>query len=770
MATREQLQNQEKNCVEVRDYVELVKKAIEEPRDIEYAKELLAEAENECKFTDDYILVAETYLKIDDVEKAIEAYENAEDNAFEALELGRLAHSIIENLKNQDKATEIFNKALKEAKNINDLKELINLLYLDLPKSELLKLAFDKASKSIKNLDDLYNFVKDLTKTNTVVAKILLKNFEKNVDGIANITRFTTLIYDTIGDRDWAIQILDDAKDEAKFTNEFILLANAFARIEHTEPIPSLLEEAKNFATTAEELYEVALSIWSLQKDQKLTTELLQKSFKAIKEKKTLANLVKFAFSELHNLELAKEIVNHLVNNSNSSDEILNYISLGLEVLNDSELTTLHLKVSLNKIEEPKDLIKFALECYNKISNYTLAKEFFNKALEKSTKFEHYLEIIKNYHPLFGSDEFVDNVLRTCEEISTTTQEFIEIGKIYKEILNDMDNARRCFLTAEEIVASLQDMKLITEIVKKYFSNDEEWIALVDEKLKKREENQSKYDELLKLEKEAKYLNDYLLLVDKIFVEVDDKYYAKKILKKAKELLDYQYLNIENYFKLCKSILKYYKDFNWITSILNDVYKSKIKFINELELFLKLIEKLFDDKETSKNLIETYLNSWKIKVHNIESAIRLSKVMIKYQIPISDIETFLINFTNKTCDWPSLFSLLELSFKHNLPNLQKLISEKIWNNVQNVDQFVNLVKLLRKYNFDNETLYKKVIEFVKNQPNLLDVLYIAENITTILDDEYHTLFFKEIESKLRNAKQLEIIGKIKSILFEGKYW
>ncbi len=114
MATREQLQNQEKNCVEVRDYVELVKKAIEEPRDIEYAKELLAEAENECKFPDDYILVAETYLKLDDVEKAIEAYENAEDNAFEALELGRLAHSIIENLKNQDKAIEIFNKALKD--------------------------------------------------------------------------------------------------------------------------------------------------------------------------------------------------------------------------------------------------------------------------------------------------------------------------------------------------------------------------------------------------------------------------------------------------------------------------------------------------------------------------------------------------------------------------------------------------------------------------------------------------------------------------------
>ncbi|MFN3329914.1 MAG: hypothetical protein ACK419_03200, partial [Pyrinomonadaceae bacterium] len=95
MATREQLQEQEKNCIEVKDYLELVKKALEEPSDLEYAKKLLAEAEEECKFPDDYILVAEIYVKLNDIEKALEAYENAEDNAFEPLELGRLAHSII---------------------------------------------------------------------------------------------------------------------------------------------------------------------------------------------------------------------------------------------------------------------------------------------------------------------------------------------------------------------------------------------------------------------------------------------------------------------------------------------------------------------------------------------------------------------------------------------------------------------------------------------------------------------------------------------------
>ncbi|MFN3780715.1 MAG: hypothetical protein ACK4SO_00905, partial [Candidatus Kapaibacteriota bacterium] len=669
-----------------------------------------------------------------------------------------------------DKAIEIFNNALKEAKNTKDLKELIIVIYLDLPNSELLKSVLDKTSKSIKNFDDLYNIVRDLTKTNVEAAKSLLKNYEKNVDGIANTTRFISIIHETLGDREWAIQLLEEARSEAKFTSEFILLANAFAKIGYTEPIASLLEEAKNFATTSEELYDLALTIWSLQKNRSLATELIQKSFKTLREKKTLANLVKFAFSELQNLELAKEIVNHLVNNSSSPDEILNNISLGFEVLKDSELTTLQLKESLNKIEEPKDIIKFALECYNKISNYNLAKAFFNKALEKSAKFEQHLEIIKHYYPLFGSDEFVENILRTCEKISATTQEFLEIGKIYNELLNDLENTRRCFLIAEEIVASLQDMKLITEFVKKYFPSDEEWIAIVEGKFKKREENQSKYDELQKLEKEAKYLNDYLILVDKIFVEVDDQYYAKKILKKAKALLDSQYLNIENYFKLCESILKHYRDFNWVTSILNEVYKLKIKFINELDLFLQQIEKLFDDKETSKNLIETYLNSWKIKVNDIESAIRFSKVMARYKFSIIDIETFLYNFINNTSDWHSLFNLLELSFKLNLPNSQKLIFEKIWKNVLNVDQFIILVKLLRKYDFDDETIYKRVVEFAKNQPKPKDVLHLAENITALLDDQHYPKFFEEIESKLRKEKQFEILEKIKSILLESKYW
>ncbi len=162
MPLKEELKEQEKNCVDVKDYVELAKKALEEPVDIEYAKELLETAEDECKFPDEYVMVAEIYAQMNEKDKAEELYESAEDNAFEPLELARLAHSIFCHLKNVDKSKELFQNALKDAKKVQEFFELLSYIQMDFPESDLHKTITEKISSTIRSVDELTKVAKEI--------------------------------------------------------------------------------------------------------------------------------------------------------------------------------------------------------------------------------------------------------------------------------------------------------------------------------------------------------------------------------------------------------------------------------------------------------------------------------------------------------------------------------------------------------------------------------------------------------------------------------
>jgi hypothetical protein len=768
MALKEQLIEEEKKCVEVSDYVDLAKKALEEPTDLNYAKELLETAEEECKFPDDYVLIAEIYAKINEIEKARELYETAEENAFEALEFGRIAHSIFRNLNDKEKSLELYQNALKNSKKLPELALILSYIQQDFPVSPILTEVTARISSQIKNIEDLRKILNELPKENKFLAVQICKEFEKSADGIDNISQLACFVYEYFSDADWAANLLSEISDEAKFTKEFITLARTYRKIGKDDEVEDLLSQAKDFAVTVDETYELALAIWELKKDKNSTSELLKKSYKGIKNKNLLKNLLIFTKEELENIDLTKEIINFLVESASSNDDLLKTIVLGYEILQDSSLSVNQLDFALNKLSDPKELISFATEIINKIGEKEKAKDFFNKAFDNVSKFEQLVDLVNKHFQFYSDKEFVAKALQKSESLSTSTSEFIEIAKQYIEKLNDYQNGRRCLETAEEIVASLHDIKMVVESVKNYFAAEENWINRVEEKLKKREANQSKYDEFLKLEKDAKYLKDYLSLVDKVINELDDIYYAKKLLNKAKELLDNQYLNIENYYKLCKSILTYCKDNNWAIEIFDELYSRRIIFINELQQLVQFLNSLPFDKELIRSATEKYLNGWLRKVRNCHDALKLANLLLMYDFPEKQIENTLEKCMNEQKDFLTMYEILRFALENGLQSLKNKILDTIFSITPNASHLIDLLLLLKKHSYSSKLISEKMIEYAKRTNEINELILLAENATKLLPKEDLKNFFEVLYKKV--DKDNEILEKIHSIIVEEKYW
>ncbi len=152
-------------------------------------------------------------------------------------------------------------------------------------------------------------------------------------------------------------------------------------------------------------------------------------------------------------------------------------------------------------------------------------------------------------------------------------------------------------------------------------------------------------------------------------------------------------------YKLSKAIIQLTKDTNWAKSIFDSLFK-RIRFIQELEDILKFVHKLFDDKEKTKAITETYLNSWQRKTTNLFDALKFARVLQKYKFETSEIENFLKNFVGNEKSFSSLFPALKLAYDLNLDNFKKEILNEIWKLDLTSNEFVILMQFLVGKGYD----------------------------------------------------------------------
>ncbi|MGQ9818348.1 MAG: hypothetical protein ACUVQ1_00245 [Candidatus Kapaibacteriales bacterium] len=770
MSKKEELLESYRSASSIDEYLELARNALEEPKEIEVATEILNSAVNECKFPNEFIQVAEMFALLGDVDKAMELYEEAEDNSFKPLEFAQIAKSIFLSTKDHKKAFELFDQAILLAKKNTELLSILNLILQVSSDTSLLTKIVEKIVGQCKSLDEFNHLIVSITNesANKETLKMIFVNYERKIQGVENVIEFATLMKKHLEDETWAVSIVEECESEAKFTKEFIALAEYYNSLSQKEKTTDMLNQAQSYATSAEEYLLVGYAYWEMLQDLNMSKMSIEKAFNAIRDRRELIRLAEFSAKKLMDKDLTAKILHSLESKSSSVAEFIEFIDIYCELLGDSNKILIYYLDKQKELNEPNDLIELALDLSRRTSETDNVIPFFTKALENSSNLDQVLLVAEKAKE-FGINDLIILALEKSEILAKTCLDFLKVGEKYFNLISSIPKAKIIFEKAEEYVTTLNEIKTVKEIVNKYFPDDKDWNERVEVKLKKRIEKQSEYDALQNFENELKFLVDYLNLADEIMVKLDDIYYCKKILQKAEKFLEHQPLSIENYLKLAQSILKHTNDIHWVKNIFVFILRSKINLLPEFEMFAKVIYDLIPEKEFSLELISSYLKSKLNETKDPNVILKIVKIYLIYQQVDNEI-IVLLEKVGQSSDIYASIELLRLAKKHNLNQLFEKIEKDVFKSIKNSAELIAVCKNLVSLGVTKSIIFEQVKEFIDRTNKENDLITISENVVTFLNDKkLIDEIFKLIQRKTDRTKN-NYFSKVKNVILEEKYW
>ncbi|MFH1049557.1 MAG: hypothetical protein V1779_01355 [bacterium] len=776
MATKAELETREADCKSVEDFCKLAMEALSEPKDEAYAKELLSSAEGDCSMPKDYICVAEVYVKLGNKESAEEMYEEAEDSCFEPMETAQLGHSIALFLGDKDKAKELLESAANSAKKVNEILAISNYVQSDLGDAELVKQLLGKVEGQLKELKDYVELAKTIIKESgdKETAKAFFSKFGKKVDSISETVEYANAIIELFDDKELAKSALEDVEDDAQFTKEYVMLAKGYMSLGDTEKTKELLESGKEFAMTGEENIDLANGYWSLFKDKTAAAEGYEKGLNDISDKDKLLAFAKTIAVDMDNTDLAKKFYQRAESKMTSAKDLTSLAQAAVDVLNDKDYARGIYERAEQSMETPQDLMLLAIDIIKNLDDKPKAKDVYIKAHSKIEKFPLYLELFDAVISNIDDKELGKSILETAEKITVTTLELLQLTTKSYDVLQDTDYAAKLLAIAEEVVTNLNEMKDVNKTVKEKFSNDADWIKRVDEKLDKREKNQDKYDAYQKRETSAKTFKDLRLIVDDMMAELDDKYYAQKLLRAALDKLNSQQFNIDNYRKLVQSIAKYLIDNNWIKSILNNLIDNKAKFFFDFCGLCRIAIEETPDKDMGKKLAVSYLKNFegKIDANPNKTAYNYTD-LAKAVNHLTGDSNWSVNLLEKAAqtdaDYLAFSYMAYLAKVFQNEDLSRTYLERGTEKLETAIQYHKFAERLKALNFSNDEI-KKLYACGSKLSNANEKLLWAEGIVDLLDDkDWAVKAYKEIASNFKAANDKEIFEVSRKIRLEGKF-
>jgi Tfp pilus assembly protein PilF len=776
MATKAELEAKEAQCKSVEDYCKLAMEALTEPKDEGYAKELVSNAEGDCSMPKDYIYVAEVYAKLGNKESAEEMYEEAEDACFEPMETAMLGHSIAVYLGDKEKAKELLESAANSAKKINEILAISNYVQSDLGDAELSKKLLSKVEGQLKSLKDYVDLAKTIIKEtgDKETAKSFFQKASDKLDGIADAVEYANAVIELFADKEMAKSALEGVEDDAQFTKDYVALAKGYMSLGDSDRAKELLESGKEFAMTGEENIELADAYWTLFKDKEAAANGYGKGLNDINDKEKLLSFAKTIALEMDNTELAKKFYQRAESKMSGAKDLTTLAQAVVDVLKDKDYAKGIYERAVQSMDVPQELMMLAGDIIKNLGDKVSAKNVYEKALEKIGKFPAYLELFDAVVGNIQDKEFGKLILQKAEAMAGTTPELLQLATKAYDVLQDTEYSSELLVKAEEVVTNLNEMKDVNKTIKERFAGDGDWIKRVDEKLDKREKNQDKYDAYQKREEAAKTFKDLRLIVDDMMAELDDRYYAQKLLKAGLEKLNSQQFNVDNYRKLIQSIAKYLNDNNWIKTILDDLIANRTKFFFDFAGTCRIAIEETPDKELGKQLVEDYCKKYENKIDSNPNKTaydytNLAKA-VNQLLKDGNWSVHLLEKAAQTDGDYLTFSYM--SYLARLFNDEKTSNMYLEKAVQELDsavQYQKLTERLKSLKFKTEEI-KKLYANGSKLSSPKEKLIWAEGIVDLLNDRnWAEKVYKELGSGFKSDEEKEIFETSRKIRLEGKF-
>ena len=613
MALKSELESKETECTYFEDYVALAQEALSDPADHEYARHLLDQAETSAQMPADYVTVAEAATKLGDSEFVDSIYQQAEDICFEALEFAAVGHSLATHTENKDKARELLVRAAEEANEPEAFLQISSYAKADLGNDELADQLLSKVDEKAKSLDDYRKLVRKLIDSGEKeMGKTFFKKAERYCSGIEESIAYASDVKNIFDDQDWALSILEDNETSCQFPKDFALLASGFKEISgSTERIQPLMQQAADFAMTGEEQLDLGNGYWDLLQDKEAATTAYEKALPDLNDKTQLLELATRIGAKIGDNELAKKVFAKVEEKSSGAGELKKLAQTVLESMHDKAYAAdIYLRAA-EGMNQPNDLMAIADDLVVQLDDKEKATDIYRNAFGVMESFGQYIKLAEQVDEKLGDKEFAREILTRTMDTASGAPELISAGGKIMAILKDSDMARPVLERAEEQVTSVGELEDVISAIEEHFPEDSEWLKLTNEKLELRKANQEKYAAFQQREEQADTFIRLIQLSDDVMQELQDPFYARKLLTLAEKMMMDQGFNLNQASTLVEAINTHLQDKDWSFKLLNRMAEACTRFSEVRETANVSIQNLGDDGIEQAKI---YFKDWEQKI------------------------------------------------------------------------------------------------------------------------------------------------------------
>jgi hypothetical protein len=412
-------------------------------------------------------------------------------------------------------------------------------------------------------------------------------------------------------DADFAREILEEKEGECQFTKDFVAVAIAYKELLGEDAkADELLQQGTDFAMTGEEQMYVAEGQLKIKGDKAAAGKAYEAALKDISSTDELYTLASTIAKVIGNTDLVKKVYDKLLAKTQRAAEFSRLAKAAMNDLADKAYAASLFDKAAEKAGSSADLIALAAEVNASLGDADRAKSLYGKALADANDFKSLVSVLD----AAGEDAaFASQVLGKAGEAAKETAEFLQLAQAYARV-KDAAGVGRMLDAAENAVEGLEDMRKVVEASANLAASDTARAERVKAKLAKREANAARYAEFQNLEAGLQTVKQHIELAGRVKAELEDPFYAAKLLKSAEDKLGeeggYQFGRVKPILLAVDSLLG---DKAWVGRLLDDAAAKTTDFVWFRELVNTAAREL-SDKALGVASAKKYLEAWAAKL------------------------------------------------------------------------------------------------------------------------------------------------------------
>jgi len=383
-------------------------------------------------------------------------------------------------------------------------------------------------------------------------------------------------------DAPYAKELMDRVAGDCQFTKDLAACAIVYQALGEQARAEELLGTAEDYCMSGEEQVALAEAKFKVLGDKAAAIGAYEKALKETSNIDPLIELAKNVMAVIGDGAFAKKVLEKAEAKVSRAVEYSKLASTAAGPLQDKEYAAAIFNKAAEKLSSVPDLLALAAEVSKTLGDPTRAKALYQRALAGATDFAAAKTLIESAKQV-GDTAFMQEALTKAGSLASATGDYIELAEGLVSV-GDTPGAAAMLDRAEEAVAGLNEMQKLADTVEKHLADDLPRVTRVKAKLAKRQANHTRYLEFQQLEKEASSVKQYLTLADRVNTELEDPFYAAKLIEAAETMLNGSSYQFSRYKPVMLSVDKNLDDTVWLSRLLDRAVENATDFISFKDL------------------------------------------------------------------------------------------------------------------------------------------------------------------------------------------